>query len=43
MKKNYLENYFYKYSEILLKFELKKLLEIARLINETKLKKKKLL
>lgn len=43
MKKNYLENYLYKYSEMLLKSDLIKLSEIARLINKIKIKKKKVI
>ncbi len=43
MKKNYFKNYIYKYSEILIKSDINKLLKIANLINDIKIKKKKLL
>ena len=41
MKKNYFKNYIYKYSEILIKSDINKLLKIANLINDIKIKKKK--
>ena len=43
MKKNYFKNYIYKYSEILIKSDINKLLKIANLINDIKIKKKKVI
>ncbi len=43
MKKNYFKNYLDRYSEILIKSDINKLKKIANLINDIKIKKKKLL
>ena len=41
MKKDYFKNYFCKYSEILIKSDINKLIKIANLIKDNKIKKKK--
>ena len=43
MKKNYFKNYLDKYSEILIKSDINKLIQIANLINDIKIKKKKVI
>ncbi len=43
MKKNYFKNYLDKYSEILIKSDINKLIKIANLINDIKIKKKKVI
>jgi D-sedoheptulose 7-phosphate isomerase len=43
MKKNYFKNYLDRYSEILIKSDINKLKKIANLINDIKIKKKKVI